>query len=126
VKFLVDECLSPTYVARLAAVGHPDSWHPRDGGLRSRDDHILVRVALEQDRIILTSNLKDFKALLRHAEIHPGLIAVPPLLKDETWALVLAALAYLALQPRPADFMVNRILEVSVDGRVESYMMPPE
>ena len=63
--------------------------------MRSRDDHILVRVALEQDRIILTSNLKDFKALLRRAEIHPGLIAVPPLLKDETWALVLSALAYL-------------------------------
>ena len=42
-KFLVDECLSPTYVAELLRRGYPDAVHPMHIGLFGvRDDTILA------------------------------------------------------------------------------------
>ena len=58
-KFLLDECISHAFVPRLAARGYPDSVHPINLGLRTVDDYVLVRRALDQDRTIVTANADD-------------------------------------------------------------------
>ena len=108
-KFLVDENLPHGFAARLAGAGFADTVHTIHVGLMRKPDHIVFASAVAYDRIIITKN-----GILADGE------------REALWALVLAALAYLALQPQPADFMVNRIVEVSVEGRVDTSMMPPD
>ena len=43
------------------------------------DDAAVYELAVKQGRIILTSNVKDFRPLLR--EVSPGIIGIP-----ETWS----------------------------------------
>ena len=63
-KLLVDECLSHSYVRRLADCGYPDAIHPIHVGMRrARDDQLATR-ALSEDRVIVSSNARDFRPLL--------------------------------------------------------------
>jgi hypothetical protein len=123
VKFLVDECLSPSYVTSFSERGYPDTAHPLHIGLRAvRDDQIVAR-ALDDDRIIVTSNARDFRRLLAETVLHPGAIFIEPLERPAAWKLILAALAFIEVQPRPADYMVNRVVEVSADAGVRPYLL---
>ena len=123
-KFLLDECISHAFVQRLAARGYPDSVHPINLGLRTADDHVLVRRALEQDRTIITANADDFRNLLMRQPIHAGLIALPNVQREQSWRLIEVALAYLELRLSPSDFMVNRVLEVSASEGIRPYLLP--
>ena len=112
-KWLVDECLSPDYVGRLAIRGYPDAIHPIHVGLLgARDDQIVAR-ALADDRSVITANRVDYERLLGREVLHPGAIIVDALEKEPTWQLILVALSFIGLQPRPVDYMVNRVVEVS-------------
>lgn len=91
-----------------------------------KPDHIVFAHAVAYDRIIITKNGKDFRKLAAGTPIHAGIVIIADGEREALWALVLAALEYLALQPQSADYMVNRILEVSVGGQVDASMMPPE
>ena len=48
VKFLLDECLSHTYVADFVARGYPDVVHPIHVGLRRLRDDLLLKKAIAQ------------------------------------------------------------------------------
>jgi predicted nuclease of predicted toxin-antitoxin system len=125
VKFLVDECHSPGYVAALSRRGYPDSVHPINIGLLGARDDLIVERALADDRIIITSNARDYVQLLSRQSIHPGAILVQAFTRDRTWSLILAALAFIELQTRPADYMINRVVEVSATEGVRPYLLPP-
>jgi predicted nuclease of predicted toxin-antitoxin system len=116
VKFLIDECLLPDYVRCLADRGYPDSFHPRDVGLRSANDRMIVDRALRDDRIIITANRTDYLKLLHQEFIHPGAILVEPLTKEATWVQVERALAFAAMQTSLADFILTPVIEVSAVG----------
>ena len=120
-RFLVDECLSPHYVARLAQRGYPDAIHPIHVGLLGAGDHELVARTLRDDRIIVTANRADFRKLLARELLHPGAIVVASLERDPAWQLILLAIAFIELQSRPTDYMVNHIVEVSVRNGVRPY-----
>jgi predicted nuclease of predicted toxin-antitoxin system len=121
VKFLVDECLSPRYVHELVRLGHPDTVHPiHIGLLGTRDDTILTR-AFADDRILITANARDFRRLLAEMPIHPGAMIIEPLEFDLTWQQIVAALAFIELHPRPEDYMVNRVVEVSAVHGIVPY-----
>ena len=120
-KFLVDECLSPHYVARLGTRGYPDTIHPIHVGLLGAGDHVILARALSEDRIIVTANRADFRKLLSHEPIHTGAIIIEGLEKEPAWKQVLAALGFIEMQTRPLDYMVNRIVEVSVRSGVTPY-----
>jgi predicted nuclease of predicted toxin-antitoxin system len=123
VKFLVDECLSHSYVAALRRRGYPDAVHPINIGLLGRRDDTIVEHALAEDRIIITSNARDYMRLLSRMTIHPGAIVVQALTRDRTWHLILAALAFIELQARPADYMVNRVIEASATDGIRPYAL---
>jgi hypothetical protein len=126
VKFILDECLSHLLVRDFAAGGYPDTVHPIHVGLRGvRDDTILAH-AIAEDRIIVTANARDFRRLLAGAPIHAGAIIIEVRGREPAWRRIRAALAFIELQPRPVDYMVNRVVEVSATLGVRPYLLPPE
>jgi hypothetical protein len=77
-----------------------------------------------EDRVIVTENARDFRRLVSGAEIHPGLIILPALNREETWASLQRALSYLENRRRPADVMVNHVLEVDESGAIMLLPLP--
>ena len=124
VKFLVDECLSPSYVRELGQAGYPDSVHPIHLGLCGKRDDTISKRAFDEDRIVITGNASDFRRILAEMPFHPGAIMVQPLNRDGTWQLIRLALGFLELQLDPARYMINRVIEVSATGGVRPYALP--
>ena len=124
VKFLLDECLPHEFAKRLAARVYPDAVLPIHLGLRTSEDHLLVRRALEQDRIIITANADDFRRQLSRELVHSGLILLPNASRDTNWLLLEIALAFIELHPDPAGTMVNRVIEVSATDGIRPYELP--
>jgi predicted nuclease of predicted toxin-antitoxin system len=129
-RLFIDECLSPRLAERLNATGEHDAIHPLHVGRRGeRDDTILAR-CIREDRVIVTENGEDFRGLVARADIHPGLIVLPALPREETYSLLLRALEFLATRGEvPAyagmDAMVNHVLDVDRDGACRLYPLPP-
>jgi predicted nuclease of predicted toxin-antitoxin system len=126
VKFIVDECLSHLLVRDLAASGYPDAVHPIHIGLCGVRDDTIVDRAIAEDRIIVTANARDFRRLLAAVTIHPGAIIVDARGRTPAWQRIQAALAFIELQPLPADYMVNRVVEVSATMGVRPFLLPPD
>ena len=106
--------------------GQHDAIHPRDRGRLQDADHKIVQDCIADDRIIVTSNARDFRALVKTEVLHPGLIIIPATVRDETMRLLDLALAYLLglNAVRLEDAMVNHVLEIDIDGKVELYLLP--
>ena len=75
-KFLIDECLSPTLAAIARERGFPESTHVTWLGLRSRQDWVLVQRAIDDDYILVTHDSADFTALMEREPRHPGLVCM--------------------------------------------------
>ena len=92
-QFFIDECISPQIAARLNESGHHSAVHPRDIGRRGDPDHVVLRNAIAEDRIIVTENARDFRGLVGKEELHPGLII----------------LCLLYTSPSPRDGLLSRM-----------------
>ncbi len=128
-QFFIDECISPQVAARLNESGEHYAVHPRDIGRRGDLDHVVLRNAIAEDRIIVTENARDFRGLVGREEIHPGLIILPCMARDACIHLIGLAIAFLEAEAlkadeAPADHMVNRVIEVAVDGACQIYRLP--
>ena len=124
VRFLLDECISHTYVKRLADRGYPDTIHPIHVGMRrARDDQIVAR-ALMDDRIIISANARDYRKLFATAAIHPGAILVEGTDLETTWKQIVLGLSFIELRTAPIDWMVNRVVEVSASEGVRPFEIP--
>lgn len=121
-RFFIDECLSPSFPARLAELGH-EAVHPLHVGRRGQPDHVVKAVCLAEDRVLVTENIGDFRGLLGDEAIHPGMIALPPADKETAWRMLLRAIAFIeALGGDPMGAMVNGIVAFDAAGepRLES------
>lgn len=58
-RFLIDEMLPPKTCKLLEAHGH-DSLHVRDCGMQARPDGEVAAVARQENRVLVTENIKDF------------------------------------------------------------------
>ena len=63
-KLLIDEDLSPTVANRLRVEDGIDAVHVRDRGKLGEPDHHLLEYAYEEDRILVTCNVGDFRRLV--------------------------------------------------------------
>jgi len=129
VQFFIDECLSPQVAVRLNETGHHVAVHPRDVGRRGDPDHVVLRNAIAEDRIIVTENARDFRGLVGREELHPGLVILPCVSRDQCLHLLLTAIAFLEaealrMNEAAADHMVNRVIEVDVAGQCRIYRLP--
>ena len=98
------------------------------GKLGLPDDEVLL-LSIGEDRVIVTANANDFTALCGKEDIHPGLITMDSGSRDQQLAMISAALAHIEIGARgehqsPDSFMVNRVVEVSIDGACFSYPLP--
>ena len=101
-----------------------DAIPPLHVGRRGEPDHRVLARCIAEDRIIVTQNAQDFRRLVGNAEIHPGLIILPSVDREGTWALLQAAIAFLKRGGDPETTMVNHVLEISVSGRITFTELP--
>ena len=82
-------------------------------GLAGRSDAAVWAYAFTHDFSVVTTNTRDFIALLR-VDLHPGLIVLREsgLTRAEQWERLEIALDHLRQQADPAGYMVNRMIEV--------------
>lgn len=75
-KFLIDECLSPTLATIARERGFPESTHVTWVGLRSRQDWAVVRRAVADGYVVVTQDTADFTLLMEREAMHPGLLCM--------------------------------------------------
>lgn len=75
-KFLIDECLSPTLTTIARTRGFPESTHVTWTGLRSHQDWALVRRAVKDGYVLVTNNRADFTSLMKREPDHSGLVCI--------------------------------------------------
>lgn len=124
-RLLIDECLSPRLALWLNETGEHDAVHPLHVGRRGLPDHRVLAWCLEEDRVIVTENGRDFRRLVAGTELHPGLIVLPSLTREATRRRLRLGLEHLAALGEPSDVMVNHVLEVDAEGRCTLHALPP-
>ena len=72
-NLLLDENLSPSLIARLAANGI-SAQHAAYVGLSGKSDSQVWGYAFGHEQVVVTINAKDFLNLGASTELHPGLI----------------------------------------------------
>ncbi|MBI5497481.1 MAG: DUF5615 family PIN-like protein [Deltaproteobacteria bacterium] len=99
-----------------------DAVHVRDRGGLGTTDQAVFALAFREDRVVVTSNVKDFEHLARHSSIHGGivLIAEGDLGRQEQLAIVLLALA--AVEAR--GDLVNTVLRIGLAGTPRFERLP--
>ena len=75
-KFLIDECLSPTLAKIARECAFPESTHVTWIGLSSRPDWAVVRRAVADGYVVVTQDTADFTLLMERETTHPGLICM--------------------------------------------------
>jgi predicted nuclease of predicted toxin-antitoxin system len=130
-KLWIDEDLSPS----LADVGHRhglDATCNRDRAFLGRSDVEVLQHCIDEDRVLVTNNLGDFRRLCERQAVHPGLIVLPTPSREKQQQLLGIALAYIEEQARLwtaadlGEFMINRVVEVSETGRSADYPLPAQ
>jgi len=128
-KLWIDECLSPTLVDRANRRGLWATCN-RDRNLLGELDERLYPIVLDEEAVFVTNNESDFRSLSRDAGLHGGLIVLPQGPRRETqWLLLDKAVDYVAAQAEahgeaPADWMVNKYVEVELNGSVTHRDLP--
>jgi predicted nuclease of predicted toxin-antitoxin system len=123
VKFLLDEHLSPTLVSRMASLGCYGVAVPHVG-LSGASDRVVWRYAYENDLTVITTNAKDFLALL-DAEVHAGLVVLREsgLSRQEQWERIEPVLQHL-LELNDPNFMLNKVIEIDTPGSFSEREIP--
>jgi predicted nuclease of predicted toxin-antitoxin system len=112
-KLLLDENLSPTIALTLTREGC-DVVHVRDRGLLQATDVGVFARALQEERILVTSDCDDFSKLARAAAVHAGLVFFEDggLLRADQLRLAREALAIISAELAAGRDMVNRVLRI--------------
>ena len=109
---------------RLNETGEHDAVHPRDRGRLGEPDHVVLARCVAEDRVIVTENAVDFRKLVARAELHPGLIVLPSVARDQSLRLLEAAIVHLSALGDAPSVMVNYVLEVNDTGQFTLSPLP--
>lgn len=122
-KLWIDECLSPTLAKRANERGLWATCN-RDRGLLGALDENLYPVVLEEEAVFVTNDESDFLMLSREAGLHSGLVVLSQGSgREAQWLLLDNVIDYIdacakAADEAPADWMVNRYVEVDLHRSV--------
>jgi predicted nuclease of predicted toxin-antitoxin system len=130
VKLWFDEDLSPTLVSIANQRGFEAACN-RDRGLLGATDAHLRAVVQAEGFVLVTDNASDFRPMFVRETIHPGLAVVPAehgrarqqRLAGELIAFIVAAAEEAG--ETPADFMINRLVEIDDRGVAVTRELPP-
>lgn len=125
-RFLIDEDLSPKVAERLRVNDGLDVIHVRDRGLLGESDPVILQRAYDEDRILVTANVKDFQRLAQARELHPGIVLIldGSLSRDEQLDLMCGIVAEITQELLEERDMVNRVLEIEANGESNFYDLP--
>lgn len=121
-KLWIDECLSPALVGQAHDRGY-EATCTRDRGQLGLPDDELIVLAVDQGFAFVTNNDADFRSLCANADLHAGLVILPQGRRDDQRRWLDRAIAHVerrapeAGEP-PADWMLNRVVEVDPDSDV--------
>ena len=114
---LLDENISPRIVSRLWKHG-VDAEHLRNRNMLQAPDHVIWRLAAEEQRTIVTINGRDFRRLAAGSKSHHGIIVVPSGRNaDGQFDLIMAAVNW-ANQSNSGSGFANRYVEVGEDAQI--------
>jgi predicted nuclease of predicted toxin-antitoxin system len=131
VRLWFDEDLSPTLVQVAEEHGFEATCN-RDRGMLGSKDHELRRVVQAESFVLVTDNAADFRPMFVRDAIHPGLVVLPgTVLRDRQQVLASIVIDYIVelarkAGERPADFMVNKLVEVDDHGECSVQELPPD
>jgi len=111
VKFLIDECLSPTLATIARKQGFAESTHVTWIGLRSHQDWAIIRRAINDGYVLVTHDTADFTALLEREADHPGLICMS-VAHGLMGLAVQQALFNRALRQMAGDELAGQVMEL--------------
>jgi hypothetical protein len=122
VKLWIDECLSPALVGQAHDCGY-EATCTRDRGRLGLPDEELIVLAVDEGFAFVTNNHADFRGLCASAELHAGLVVLPQGLRDDQRRWLGQAIAHIERRATesgepPADWMLNRVVEVDPDSDV--------
>ena len=128
-KLFVDENLSPTLTGTAHDRGY-DATSSRDRALLGLPDHALLRLCVDEERVLVTINAGDFRALCAAAGVHPGLIVMPSGAGARQRELLAACFDHIeasaaAAAQSPGDYMLNRVIEIAADRTIHDGPLPP-
>jgi predicted nuclease of predicted toxin-antitoxin system len=126
VQLLLDEHLSPRLAEWCAERRGIYAACVAHVGLSGTVDRDVWRYAYKHDFVMVTTNARHFLRLL-DVEVHPGLIILREavLSREEQWEPLVAAIDYIQRQPHPANYMVNRVIELLGVGQLLDREIPP-
>jgi predicted nuclease of predicted toxin-antitoxin system len=75
-KLLIDEDSIAQALVNLLRNASHDVLTVNEAGLMSQPDNVVLNYARQNNRVLLTRNCKDFKALHEANSIHPGILAI--------------------------------------------------
>lgn len=122
-RLLLDENISPALVRLLAQVDVYSQSVPHVG-LAGRPDHVICQYALDHDFAVVTTNARDFIALL-DVPVHPGLIVLRQsgLSRAEQWEWLKPVLEFVK-KSGDEDFLLNKLIEVTGVGEFKIRVIP--
>jgi len=129
VKLWIDECLTPTLVARANRRGYWATCN-RDRDLLGVTDKNLHELVIDEEAVFVTNDEADFVALYRQVDLHTGLLILPQADRREAlWPLLDAALHYIeqkadAAGETAAEWMLNKRVEVNPNSRATHDELP--
>jgi predicted nuclease of predicted toxin-antitoxin system len=122
-RFLVDENLS----IRLPEIAHVrgfEATHVNHHGLHTAKDWDILKVIEDEDWVLVTNNVLEFRGRFRRLDFHPGVVyLLPSVPRQKQIDLFAAALNVIAQFPE----MMNVEIDVDyADGRirVDRYVLP--
>jgi hypothetical protein len=116
VKFWIDECLTPALVGQAHSHGY-EATCTRDRGALGQQDSELLALAIGEEFVFVTNNHADFVGLCANTELHTGLVVLPQRPRDAQLPLFSNAIVHIELHAKqasekPADWMLNRVVEI--------------
>jgi predicted nuclease of predicted toxin-antitoxin system len=125
-KFLIDEDLSPRVARYLCQEFCFDAIAVRDRGLLGATDPEVLEYAFNEDRILVTANVRDFEKLAAAIEIHAGIILIQEgdLLATEQIELMTRAVQVLQAENAIGKDLINRVLYISISGTAKFEDLP--
>ncbi len=117
-KFLIDEDISPTCARYLCQELLLDAIAVRDRGLLGVEDRRILEYAFNEDRILITANIRDFELFANAVEVHAGIVFIQEgdLLRHEQIEIIEKAVKNIQVEISEGRDMINRVLYISIDG----------
>lgn len=118
-RLLLDENISVFVSATLQEEGW-DAAHVRDRGLLGAADHTVLNKAFEEDRVLITANVGDFRKLAAARELHAGIVLLEDGFLRRIDQLRVVRSVLRILEPD----MTNKVAFVGKDGRTRVTDVP--